>query len=69
VPPGPSGTSSLVLADCHERTCAVGASEDMARRLPNAGLVVFENSAHMMSAEEQGRFLATVRQFLDRITG
>ena len=33
-----------------------------------AGLVVFEDSAHMMFAEEQDRFHATVRQFLDRIT-
>jgi pimeloyl-ACP methyl ester carboxylesterase len=49
-------------------TCAVGASQEMARRLPNAELVVFEGSAHMMFAEEQDRFLATVRQFLDRIT-
>jgi len=40
----------------------------MARRLPGAQLVVFENSAHMMVAEEQDRFLATVRHFLDRIT-
>jgi pimeloyl-ACP methyl ester carboxylesterase len=52
----------------HDRTCAVGASQDMARRLPNAYLVVFEDSAHMMSAEEQDRFLTTVRHFLDRIT-
>jgi proline iminopeptidase len=58
----------LVVAGRHDRTCAVGASEDMARRLRNAELVVFENSAHMMFAEEQDRFLATVRQFLDRIT-
>jgi len=33
----------------------------MARRLPNAELVVFEDSAHMMFAEEQDPFLATVR--------
>jgi proline iminopeptidase len=59
----------LVLTGRHDRTCAVGASEDMARRLPNGELVVFENSAHMMFAEEQDRFLATVRHFLDRITG
>jgi hypothetical protein len=57
----------LVLADRHDRTCAVAASYDMARRLPNAELVVFENSAHMIFAEEQGRFLAAVRHFLDRI--
>jgi proline iminopeptidase len=58
----------LVLAGRHDRTCAVGASEDMARRLPAAELVVFENSAHMMYVEEQARYLATVRQFLDRVT-
>lgn len=58
----------LVLAGRHDRTCAVGASEDMARRLANAELVVFKNSAHMIFAEEQDRYLATVRQFLDRIT-
>ena len=58
----------LVLAGCHDHTCAVGASQDMTRRLPDAELVVFENSAHMMFAEELDRFLAALRQFLDRIT-
>ena len=58
----------LVVAGRHDRTCAVGASEDMARRLSNDQLVVFENSAHMMFTEEQDRFLATIRHFLDRIT-
>ena len=59
----------LVLAGRHDRACAVGASEDMARRLPDAELVVFENSGHMTFAEEQNRYLVAVRQFLDRITG
>jgi len=59
----------LVLAGRHDRTCTVAASQDMARRLPDAELVVFENSAHMTFAEEQDRYLAAVRQFLDRITG
>jgi proline iminopeptidase len=58
----------LVLAGRHDRTCAVGAAQDMARRLPNAELVVFDNSAHMMFAEEQDRYLPTVRRFLDRVT-
>jgi len=58
----------LVAAGRHDRTCAPGASEDMARRLPDAELVVFESSAHMMFAEEQDRYLATIRRFLDRIT-
>lgn len=58
----------LVLAGRHDRTCAAGAAQDMAQRLPNAELVVFGNSAHMMFAEEQDRYLATVRRFLDRVT-
>ena len=58
----------LVMAGLHDRTCAVGASEDMAARLPDAQLVVFENSAHMMFAEEQNRYIATIREFLDRVT-
>jgi pimeloyl-ACP methyl ester carboxylesterase len=63
------GSYRLVLAGRHDRTCAAGASQDMARRLPDAELVVFEKSAHMMFAEEQDRFLVTLRRFLDRITG
>ena len=43
--------------------------QDMARRRPDAALVVFENSAHMMLAEEQDSYVATVRRFLDGITG
>jgi proline iminopeptidase len=59
----------LVLAGRHDRVCPVGASQDMAHRLPDAELVVFENSAHMTFAEEQDSYLAAVRQFLDQITG
>src|SRR5215831_7082478 len=43
----------LVLGGRYDRTCAVGASQDITQRLPNAELVVFEDSAHMMFAEEQ----------------
>jgi proline iminopeptidase len=57
----------LVLAGRYDRTCPVGASEEMAARLPNARLVVFEDSAHMMSVEEQERYLSAVGQFLDGI--
>ena len=58
----------LVLAGRHDRVCPAGAAADMARRLPDAELVVFEDSAHMTFAEENDRYLATVRRFLDRIT-
>jgi len=57
----------LVLAGRHDRTCAAAASQDLAPRLPDAELVVFEQSAHMMFAEEQDLFVATVRRFLDRV--
>jgi len=59
----------LVLAGRHDRVCPVGASQDMAQRLPDAALVVFENSAHMTFAEEQDSYLAAVRGFLDQIMG
>jgi proline iminopeptidase len=58
----------LVLAGRHDRACVVGASLDMAPRLPRAELVIFEDSAHMTFAEEQDKYLASVRVFLDRIT-
>jgi proline iminopeptidase len=57
----------LVLAGRHDRTCAVAASQDMARGLPNAELAVFEDSAHMTFAEEPERYLQTVQRFLDDI--
>jgi len=41
----------------------------MADRLPDAALVVFENSAHMTFAEEPDSYLAAVRQFPGQITG
>jgi len=59
----------LVLAGRHDRTCVAGASEEMTELLPNAELVVFEQSAHMFFAEEQDRFLEVVTAFLDRVTG
>ena len=65
---GAVGHPVLVLAGRHDRVCPAGASADMARRLPDAELVVFEDSAHMTFAEESHRYLATVRRFLDRIT-
>jgi proline iminopeptidase len=58
----------LVLAGRHDRTCVAGASQEMAELIPDAELVVFEESAHMFFAEEQERFLTAVTAFLDRVT-
>lgn len=54
----------LVLAGRHDRACSAAASELMAERIPDAELVVFENSAHMSFVEEQDLYLKTVREFL-----
>jgi proline iminopeptidase len=56
----------LVLVGRHDRTCSVGAAEAIARGIPDAELVVFENSAHMTFIEEQEAYLAAVRDFLAR---
>jgi proline iminopeptidase len=56
----------LVLAGRHDRTCSVAAAEAIANGVPNAELVVFENSAHLMFVEEQDAYLAAVRDFLVR---
>lgn len=56
----------LVLAGRHDRTCAVEASEVIAAGVPNARLVVFENSGHMTFVEENEAYLEVVRDFLDQ---
>lgn len=55
----------LVLAGRHDRTCSVAASEAIVAGIPNAHLVVFEASAHMTFVEENERYVATVRAFLN----
>jgi proline iminopeptidase len=59
----------LVLAGRHDRTCSVEAAEAIARGAPQAELVVFEQSGHMTFVEENARYLAVVRSFLERSTG
>jgi len=59
---------TLVLVGRHERVCSVPAAETMAAGIPRAELVVFEHSAHMTFVEENERYLAVVRSFLDRST-
>lgn len=54
----------LVLAGRHDRTCSVEGSQAMAKGLPHAELVVFENSGHMTYVEENEAYLQAVRKFL-----
>jgi len=56
----------LVLAGRHDRTCSVQAAQAIAQGVPDAELVVFENSAHMSYVEENEGYLQVVREFLDR---
>jgi proline iminopeptidase len=58
----------LVISGRHDRTCPVAGSEAMAKGLPDAELVVLEDSAHMGFVEERDAYLAVVRDFLDRRT-
>jgi proline iminopeptidase len=57
----------LVLAGRHDRTCVVAASEAIAAGIPDAELVVFEDSGHMTYAEESEAYVAAVRRFLQSV--
>lgn len=54
----------LVLAGRHDRACSVPAAEAMANGIPDARLIVFENSGHMAFVEENKAYLSAVRHFL-----
>ena len=56
----------LVLAGRGDRTCVVEGAEAMARGLPHAELVIFENSGHMTYVEENNKYVSVVRSFLNR---
>ena len=56
----------LVLAGRGDRTCTIEGTEAMARGLPQAELVVFENSGHMTYVEENNKYVSVVCDFLSR---
>lgn len=58
----------LILHGLRERTCVFEGATAMADAIPNAELVVFEESAHMTFVEENEKYLVAVRGFLDRLT-
>ncbi len=55
---------ALVVVGLYDRNTGVEAGRDVATRLPNARLSVFEHSAHFPDMEEPDRYAATVRAFL-----
>ena len=63
----PSVTApTLVTVGRHDWVTPVSSSETIAGLMPNAELVVFENSGHSPQQEEAELWRATVREFLDR---
>ncbi len=58
---------TLVTVGRHDWVTPVSSSETIAALLPNAELVVFENSGHSPQVEERELFQATLRGFLDRV--
>jgi proline iminopeptidase len=54
----------LVLAGRHDRACSVEGAQAIAAGVPDARLVVFENSGHMTFVEENEAYLSAVREFL-----
>ena len=55
---------ALVVAGRHDWVTPVGESEQIAERIPDAELVVFEESGHMPFIEEQTAFIDTVKRFV-----
>jgi len=58
---------TLVTVGRYDWVTPVSSSETIASLLPNAELVVFENSGHSPQNEERELFQATLRGFLDRV--
>ena len=56
----------LILAGRGDRTCVVEGAEAMAKGLPNAELVIFEQSGHMTYVEENEKYVDMVRKFLNK---
>ncbi len=54
----------LVLTGRHDRTCDISGAEATAAGIPDAQLVIFEDSAHMTFIEENAKYLEVVRSFL-----
>jgi proline iminopeptidase len=58
---------TLVTVGRYDWVTPVSSSETIAGLLPNAELVVFENSGHSPQNEERELFQSTLRGFLDRV--
>ncbi len=57
---------TLVMVGRHDWITPLAASEELAKKIPKAELVIFENSGHSPQLEENDRFIQVVRDFLAR---
>jgi pimeloyl-ACP methyl ester carboxylesterase len=57
---------ALILCGAHDRLCPVKRHEFMAELMPNAQLVVLENSGHLPTLEEPERVTAALRDWLGK---
>ena len=57
---------TLITAGRHDWVTPLEANEEVANGIPNAELVIFENSGHSPQEEEHERWLQVVTEFLDR---
>ena len=55
---------TLVIVGRHDWITPLEASEELAAKIPNAELVIFENSGHSPQQEEPEKFVQVVREFL-----
>ncbi|MCC6179683.1 MAG: alpha/beta fold hydrolase [Chloroflexi bacterium] len=55
---------TLVIAGRHDWICPPEFSEEIARKIPNADLRIFENSSHSVTADEHQAFIDVVRGFV-----
>uniref|UniRef100_UPI0035CAAC9B alpha/beta fold hydrolase n=1 Tax=uncultured Nostoc sp. TaxID=340711 RepID=UPI0035CAAC9B len=58
------GLLTLVLAGRHDWICAPEFSEEIAQAIPNADLRIFENSSHLIRADEPEALLDAIAGFL-----
>ena len=57
---------TLVLVGRYDRTCPLEAAQSIAGGIPNASLVVFENSGHATRVEENEAYISTIRDFINK---
>ena len=58
-------TPTLVMVGQHDPQCPLACSEELARGIPGARLVVFERSVHSPFIEEPVRFTSELKGFLE----